>query len=187
MSESKTETITFRLDAVLKDELAAIAETQARPMGEVTRLLDAIGRGEPQRSRELLPLVYEELRKLAAARLARLPHFLRQNERGPSTGIAAAPTRGPVRDQEAHLGEFPAEFPGKRALRLRGGPVGQYFPVLRQMSDKKGPHGGAECLLLCVPSEMHQVLYWLNDAMLARLIPEKEWRPRSSYPRLGFQ
>jgi predicted transcriptional regulator len=39
MSESKTETITFRLDAVLKDELAAIAETQARPMGEVLREL----------------------------------------------------------------------------------------------------------------------------------------------------
>ena len=44
-----------------------------RPMGEVTRLLDSIGRGEPQRARELLPLVYEELRKLAAARLSREP------------------------------------------------------------------------------------------------------------------
>ena len=42
-------------------------------MSDVTRLLDAIGRGEPQRARELLPLVYEELRKLAAARLAREP------------------------------------------------------------------------------------------------------------------
>jgi RNA polymerase sigma factor (TIGR02999 family) len=40
-------------------------------MSEVTRLLDAIGRGERQRARDLLPLVYEELRKLAFARLAR--------------------------------------------------------------------------------------------------------------------
>jgi RNA polymerase sigma factor (TIGR02999 family) len=40
-------------------------------MSEVTRLLDAIGCGEPQRARELLPLVYEELRNLAAVRLAR--------------------------------------------------------------------------------------------------------------------
>ena len=40
-------------------------------MGDVTSLLDAIGQGEPQRTGELLPLVYEELRKLAAARLAR--------------------------------------------------------------------------------------------------------------------
>ena len=34
----------------------------AKAMDEVTRLLDAIGGGEPQRARELLPLVYEELR-----------------------------------------------------------------------------------------------------------------------------
>jgi RNA polymerase sigma factor (TIGR02999 family) len=42
-------------------------------MGEVTRILDAIGRDEPQLARELLPLVYKELRTLAAARLAREP------------------------------------------------------------------------------------------------------------------
>jgi len=40
-------------------------------MSEVTRVLEAIDRGEPQRACELLPLVYEELRKLAKARLAR--------------------------------------------------------------------------------------------------------------------
>jgi RNA polymerase sigma factor (TIGR02999 family) len=38
--------------------------------GEVTRILDAIGRGEPQAARDLLPLVYDELRRLAARRLA---------------------------------------------------------------------------------------------------------------------
>ncbi len=43
------------------------------PMSEVTRLLGAIGRGERRRAHELLPLVYEELRKLAAARVAREP------------------------------------------------------------------------------------------------------------------
>ncbi len=42
-------------------------------MDEVTRILDAISRDEPQLARELLPLVYKELRKLAAARLAREP------------------------------------------------------------------------------------------------------------------
>jgi RNA polymerase sigma factor (TIGR02999 family) len=40
-------------------------------MSDVTQLLEAIGRGEPQRARELLPIVYEELRRLADARLAR--------------------------------------------------------------------------------------------------------------------
>jgi RNA polymerase sigma factor (TIGR02999 family) len=36
----------------------------------VTRVLDALGRGDPRAARELLPLVYEELRRLAARRVA---------------------------------------------------------------------------------------------------------------------
>jgi RNA polymerase sigma factor (TIGR02999 family) len=40
-------------------------------MSEVTRILDAIGQGDPHAAGELLPLVYDELRRLAAARLAR--------------------------------------------------------------------------------------------------------------------
>jgi len=36
----------------------------------VTRVLDALGRGDPRAGRELLPLVYEELRRLAARRVA---------------------------------------------------------------------------------------------------------------------
>jgi RNA polymerase sigma factor (TIGR02999 family) len=39
-------------------------------MNEVTQLLDAVSRGEAQAAEQLLPLVYEELRKLAAQRLA---------------------------------------------------------------------------------------------------------------------
>jgi RNA polymerase sigma factor (TIGR02999 family) len=39
-------------------------------MSEVTRLLDAAAAGDPHAAAELLPLVYDELRKLAAARLA---------------------------------------------------------------------------------------------------------------------
>ena len=39
-------------------------------MSEVTQLLSAIDRGDQQASAELLPLVYEELRKLATHRLA---------------------------------------------------------------------------------------------------------------------
>ena len=40
-------------------------------MTDVTRLLDAAAAGDPKAAAELLPLVYDELRKLAAARLAR--------------------------------------------------------------------------------------------------------------------
>jgi RNA polymerase sigma factor (TIGR02999 family) len=39
-------------------------------MSDVTRLINAIGEGDPQASAELLPLVYDELRRLAAERMA---------------------------------------------------------------------------------------------------------------------
>jgi RNA polymerase sigma factor (TIGR02999 family) len=39
-------------------------------MNDVTRILSAIEHGDPQAAEQLLPLVYEELRKLAAHRLA---------------------------------------------------------------------------------------------------------------------
>jgi len=39
-------------------------------MSEVTRILSAIEQGEPHAAEQLLPLVYDELRKLAAQRLA---------------------------------------------------------------------------------------------------------------------
>jgi RNA polymerase sigma factor (TIGR02999 family) len=42
-------------------------------MSEVTRVLTAVADGDPRAADELLPLVYDELRKLAAARLANEP------------------------------------------------------------------------------------------------------------------
>lgn len=39
-------------------------------MSDVTRLIDASAAGEPEAAAALLPLVYDELRKLAAARMA---------------------------------------------------------------------------------------------------------------------
>ncbi len=39
-------------------------------MAEVTQLLNSIDAGDPQAAGELLPLVYDELRRLAAARMA---------------------------------------------------------------------------------------------------------------------
>ena len=40
------------------------------PMNEITRILSALEQGDPHAANELLPLVYEELRKLAAQKLA---------------------------------------------------------------------------------------------------------------------
>jgi len=39
-------------------------------MSDVTRILDAIGEGDPNAADELLPLVYEELRRLAAYKMS---------------------------------------------------------------------------------------------------------------------
>ncbi len=39
-------------------------------VGDVTQILDAIDAGDPQAAAQLLPLVYDELRKLASAKLA---------------------------------------------------------------------------------------------------------------------
>jgi RNA polymerase sigma factor (sigma-70 family) len=40
------------------------------PMSDVTRILSQIEQGDPQAAEQLLPLVYEELRRLAAVKLA---------------------------------------------------------------------------------------------------------------------
>ena len=44
---------------------------QATTMSDVTRILSQIEDGDPSAAQQLLPLVYNELRKLAAAKLAR--------------------------------------------------------------------------------------------------------------------
>lgn len=43
---------------------------KATPMTDVTRILSAIEQGDPSAAEQLLPLVYEELRKLAAQKMA---------------------------------------------------------------------------------------------------------------------
>src|SRR5215475_666178 len=42
-------------------------------MNQVTRILSALEQGEPHAAEQLLPLVYEELRQLAAQKLAHEP------------------------------------------------------------------------------------------------------------------
>jgi RNA polymerase sigma factor (TIGR02999 family) len=47
-----------------------LASLQVTPMSEVTRILSAIEQGDPHAAEQLLPLVYDELRKLAALKMA---------------------------------------------------------------------------------------------------------------------
>ena len=81
-----------------------------RRMNDVTRILSAIEQGDPQAAEQLLPLVYDELRKLAAQRLAQekpgpdapghgpgprgLPPAGRRRA-GPAAGTAAATSSPP--------------------------------------------------------------------------------------------
>jgi RNA polymerase sigma factor (TIGR02999 family) len=48
----------------------ALSRRMLGGMADVTHLLDAAAAGDPRAAAELLPLVYDELRKLAAARMA---------------------------------------------------------------------------------------------------------------------
>jgi RNA polymerase sigma factor (TIGR02999 family) len=55
----------------LLDSLPAVFQAVILdPMNEMTRILSAVEEGDPHAAGQLLPLVYEELRKLAAQRLA---------------------------------------------------------------------------------------------------------------------
>jgi len=62
-------------------------------MSDVTRILSDIEHGDPAAAEQLLPLVYDELRKLAAAKLAQFWTACR-----PATVVSAIPrSRYPVR------------------------------------------------------------------------------------------
>jgi RNA polymerase sigma factor (TIGR02999 family) len=101
-------------------------------MTEVTQLLNAMDQGDPHAAADLLPLVYDELRRLAAARLAAEP-----------SGITLQPTAlvheaylrlvgSPGGDQWEHRGHFFAaaaeamrriliEHARRKATERRGG------------------------------------------------------------------
>jgi hypothetical protein len=66
------------------------------PMSEVTHILSAIEGGDPHAAEQLLPLVYDELRKLAAQKLAQeKPGQTLDRGDGPgSRGVLAAGRRG---------------------------------------------------------------------------------------------
>jgi RNA polymerase sigma factor (TIGR02999 family) len=100
-------------------------------MSEVTRVLAAIDRGEPHAAAELLPLVYDELRKLAARRLAQ--------ERAGQTLEATAlvheaylrlvdPAGGPKWDTRGHF--FAAAAEAMRRILVEN--------ARRKQTDKRG-------------------------------------------------
>jgi RNA polymerase sigma factor (TIGR02999 family) len=88
-------------------------------MSEVTRILSAIEQGEPHAARQLLPLVYDELRQLAAQKLAEekpgqtlqataLVHEAYVRLVAPGSG-EASPRRDPHWDNRRHFFAAAAE------------------------------------------------------------------------------
>ena len=56
-----------------RDGLATIGNRRSAVMTDVTRILNALEQGDAKAADQLLPLVYEELRLLAARKLSREP------------------------------------------------------------------------------------------------------------------
>src|SRR5262249_4367104 len=66
----------------------------ASRMNEVTRILNAAERGDPQAARQLLPLVYDELCHLAAQKLAHGAPATPSRPPRTATGLSPAPGCG---------------------------------------------------------------------------------------------
>jgi len=103
-------------------------------MSDVTQILAAIEKGEPKAAEELLPLVYEELRKLAAHRMANEApgHTLQATSLVHEAWLRLVGSENPKFDGRAHFFAAAAEAMRrilidrarrKRAVRHGGGQV----------------------------------------------------------------
>ena len=103
-------------------------------MSEVTHILSAIEQGDPHAAEQLLPLVYDELRKLAAQRLA-------QEQPGQTLQATALVHEAYLRlvdgDKAAHWNSR-AHFFGAAAEAMRRILVDQ---ARRKQADKRGGQG----------------------------------------------
>jgi hypothetical protein len=92
MPETKTETVTFRIDPALKDEFAEIAEAEAKPVGELLREL-VRERVKQQRRRAFEAEARRQSLKIAAA------------AQDPNSDEAAV-----LREMEAHFADVMREW-----------------------------------------------------------------------------
>jgi RNA polymerase sigma factor (TIGR02999 family) len=143
-------------------------------MSEVTRILDALSAGEPGSAEQLLPLIYDELRRLAAQQLARE----KPGQTLQPTALVHEAWLRLVGDERARLWNSRAHFFGAAAEAMRRILVEN---ARRKLSQKRG--GGAlrvelENLELAMQADdeglllVHEALEKLaaHDAQAAELV-----------------
>ena len=136
-------------------------------MSDVTQILNAIEQGDPRAAEQLLPLVYDELRKLAAQRLA-------QEQPGQTLQATALVHEVYIR----LVGNDPAKPWNSRGHFFAAAEAMRRILVdqaRRRKTAKRGGHAGREELLesaLVAPGPDEQALA-VNDALeeLANIDP----------------
>lgn len=138
-------------------------------MDDITRVVAAVGRGEAGAAEQLLPLVYEELRKLAAQKLAREPagHTLQATALVHEAYLRIAGSVDPLWDGRGHF--FAAAAEAMRRILVEGA-----------RRKKAVRHGGgrqrldADTIAIAAP-ELEDDLVAIDEALdrLAALDPVK--------------
>jgi RNA polymerase sigma factor (TIGR02999 family) len=137
-------------------------------MSEVTQILSAIEAGDPKAAAQLLPLVYDELRKLAAARMAeeRADHTLQ-----PTALVHEAYVRlvggDPGRPWNGRSHFFAAAAEAMRRILVD--------VARRKLADKRGANPQRHALDGLSAPERDEELIALDDALrkLAEVEPQK--------------
>src|SRR6266446_2071475 len=104
-----------------------------QPVSEVTRILDAIQKGDPNAAGKLLPLVYEELRRLAAHKMA-----------GEAAGHTLQPT---ALVHEAWLrlaGNEPGRFAGRAHFFAAAAEAMRHILIDSARRKRAARHGGGQ-------------------------------------------
>ena len=139
-------------------------------VSEVTRILDSIAQGDPKAAEELLPLVYDELRRVAAARMA-----------GSAPGQTLQPT---ALVHEAWLRlvgqDSEAQFQGRTHFFAAAAEAMRHILIDRARRKQTLRHGGGqqrvdvEDLQIAAPAADDELLA-VDEALdrLARLDPAK--------------
>ena len=146
-------------------------------MSELSRILDAISNGDSSAADSLLPLIYTELRKLAASRLAREP----QHSLPPTALVHEAYLRLVDVDQPQRWNGR-GHFFGAAAEAMRRILVEN---ARRKRSQKRGGDRKRVDIELFEPSSTsnHEDLLCLDEA-LARL--EERWPEKARLVKLRF-